>query len=85
MEPALTFNKPLDITPMPGSDRIVVLEAGQIVEQGRHDDLLVHGGRYAAMWARQSAEDSDPKPDVGEDEAASGDMGWVGFRTLPAG
>ena len=26
VEPGLTFNKPLDITPMPGSDRLVVLE-----------------------------------------------------------
>ncbi|MDR5651373.1 ABCB family ABC transporter ATP-binding protein/permease [Ruixingdingia sedimenti] len=38
------------------SDRIVVLEQGRIVEEGRHEDLLARGGRYAAMWARQSAE-----------------------------
>jgi hypothetical protein len=35
----------------------VVLEAGQVVEQGRHDDLLARGGRYAAMWAAQSDDD----------------------------
>ncbi|WP_432449765.1 ABCB family ABC transporter ATP-binding protein/permease [Aliiroseovarius marinus] len=38
------------------ADEIVVLEAGVIVEQGTHDALLDHGGRYAAMWARQASE-----------------------------
>lgn len=39
------------------SDRIVVLEAGLVVEEGKHEALLARGGRYAAMWARQSAEE----------------------------
>lgn len=38
------------------ADVIVVLEAGRIVEQGQHDELLSRRGRYAAMWERQSAE-----------------------------
>ncbi|MGH1423256.1 MAG: ABCB family ABC transporter ATP-binding protein/permease [Pseudooceanicola sp.] len=38
------------------SDRIVVLEAGHIVEEGTHTDLLERGGRYAALWSRQQAE-----------------------------
>lgn len=41
------------------ADQIVVLEQGQIAEQGTHDELLAQGGRYAAMWARQSAEDEE--------------------------
>ncbi|GHC15700.1 metal ABC transporter permease [Gemmobacter nanjingensis] len=39
------------------SDRIVVLEAGRVIEEGTHEALLARGGRYAAMWARQAAEE----------------------------
>ena len=35
-------------------DRLVLLEAGQIVEQGTHAELLARGGAYARAWARQS-------------------------------
>jgi len=35
-------------------DRLVVLEAGRIVEEGSHAALLARGGAYARMWARQS-------------------------------
>ncbi|MEM8787443.1 MAG: ABC transporter ATP-binding protein [Pseudomonadota bacterium] len=35
-------------------DRIVVMAAGQIVEQGSHAALLARGGAYAGFWARQS-------------------------------
>ena len=37
------------------ADRIVVLEQGRLVEQGRHDELLRARGLYAAMWRRQQA------------------------------
>jgi ATP-binding cassette subfamily B multidrug efflux pump len=35
-------------------DRIVVMDGGQIVEQGAHDALLEQNGLYARLWARQS-------------------------------
>ena len=38
------------------ADRIVVLEKGQIVEQGHHDELMIKAGRYAHLWNLQLAE-----------------------------
>jgi ATP-binding cassette subfamily B multidrug efflux pump len=35
-------------------DRLVVLNAGQIVEQGTHQELLRLNGHYARLWSRQS-------------------------------
>ena len=35
-------------------DRILVLDKGQIAEQGTHEDLLAQGGLYARYWDRQS-------------------------------
>src|SRR5207245_2525749 len=37
------------------ADRIVVLAAGKIVEEGTHEDLVASGGRYAQMLAVQAA------------------------------
>ncbi|MFT4700181.1 MAG: ATP-binding cassette subfamily B protein, partial [bacterium] len=35
-------------------DRIIVLDAGRIVEQGSHQHLLTQDGLYARYWTRQS-------------------------------
>ena len=32
------------------ADKIIVMEKGQIVESGKHDDLVAAGGRYFQMW-----------------------------------
>ncbi|GAO18997.1 hypothetical protein UVI_02060690 [Ustilaginoidea virens] len=35
------------------ADRIVVVENGQVVEQGSHNELIVANGRYADLWSKQ--------------------------------
>ncbi|MCB9802981.1 ABC transporter ATP-binding protein [Candidatus Nomurabacteria bacterium] len=37
--------------------RIYVLEKGQIIETGKHADLIKSGGLYSALWRQQSASD----------------------------
>ncbi|XP_041662298.1 ATP-binding cassette sub-family B member 6, mitochondrial [Cheilinus undulatus] len=36
-----------------GADQILVVHNGQIAERGRHEELLIRGGLYAAMWTKQ--------------------------------
>lgn len=38
---------------------ILVMEAGRILERGRHSELLVLNGRYAQMWAMQQSGEAD--------------------------
>lgn len=38
------------------ADKIFVLEQGKIIEQGKHDDLLLTKGLYYAMWRQQIGE-----------------------------
>uniref|UniRef100_A0A0E0A4F3 ABC transporter B family member 25, mitochondrial n=1 Tax=Oryza glumipatula TaxID=40148 RepID=A0A0E0A4F3_9ORYZ len=39
-------------------DEIIVLENGEVVEQGPHDFLLSKGGRYAELWSQQNNSDA---------------------------
>ena len=45
-------------------DRLVVLETGQIVEEGTHAELLARGGHYAQLWERQSGGFLDMKAEA---------------------
>lgn len=40
------------------ADRIAVVQAGQIVELGSHDELVASGGEYSALWTSWHHEDS---------------------------
>ncbi len=44
------------------ADEILVLEAGRVIERGRHGELLARAGAYAALWARQQESSQGPEP-----------------------
>ncbi|KAB2957134.1 MAG: ABC transporter ATP-binding protein [Thermoanaerobaculia bacterium] len=49
------------------ADQILVLEGGEIVERGKHAELLALGGRYRQLHDRQYALESDRFVNPGED------------------
>ncbi len=53
-------------------DRLVVLDAGCIVEQGSHDELLARGGLYAQLWRHQSGGFLCPPREQEPEPAATG-------------
>jgi ATP-binding cassette subfamily B protein len=45
------------------ADEVVVIDAGRLVERGRHEDLLAAGGAYASLWTwtgQVPVEEPDP-------------------------
>jgi ATP-binding cassette subfamily B multidrug efflux pump len=73
-------------------DRLVVMDAGRIVEQGTHEQLLRAGGHYAQLWKRQSGgflglDDTETPPDEDEpadDVEAAADEAHAEPADLPA-
>jgi subfamily B ATP-binding cassette protein MsbA len=49
------------------ADQILVLEHGEIVERGRHEELLARGGRYRELYDRQYKVEMDRFINPGED------------------
>jgi ABC-type multidrug transport system fused ATPase/permease subunit len=49
------------------ADQILVLEHGEIVESGTHDELLVRGGRYRQLYDKQYRFEKDRFINPGED------------------
>ncbi len=46
------------------ADRIIVLEAGRVIEEGNHASLLALRGRYARMWQLQQSALENPQEDL---------------------
>src|SRR5690606_13888913 len=51
-------------------DRLIVMDQGRIVEEGRHEALVDAGGIYAQLWRRQSGGFIDCEPDASPEVAS---------------
>jgi ATP-binding cassette, subfamily B, putative efflux pump len=49
------------------ADQILVLEAGQVVERGTHDELVAANGRYRQLYDKQYKIETDRFVNPGED------------------
>ena len=54
MENRTTFVIAHRLSTIQQADQILVIEAGKIVESGKHDELLAQKGRYFELFTYQS-------------------------------
>ena len=56
---------------MRSADQTVVMEAGRIVERGRHESLVADGKLYAMLVRRQAGGGAEPEPSPTDEPAAT--------------
>jgi subfamily B ATP-binding cassette protein MsbA len=62
------------------ADRLLVLDRGEIVEQGTHAELLDRGGLYARLYARQFREDDARPVDLLTDPDVAAEAGELAVQ-----